>query len=62
LQQFTQQRTVVVDKWEFYVDGKGEWRWRRIASNGRIVGASAEGYKNKSDCVANARRNGYTGA
>ena len=49
------------DKWEFYTDSKGEWRWRRIAANGKIVGASAEGYVNKADCVANARRNGYTG-
>lgn len=51
-----------MDKWEFYTDGAGEWRWRRIASNGRIVGASSQGYKNRSDCVENARRNGYTGS
>jgi uncharacterized protein YegP (UPF0339 family) len=49
------------DKWEFYKDNRGEWRWRRTASNGRIVGASTEGYVNKADCIANARRNGYTG-
>ncbi|WP_431026432.1 YegP family protein [Halomonas sp. H5] len=47
------------DKWEFYKDTSGRWRWRRIASNGRIVGASTEGYANKADCEANARRNGY---
>ncbi|MEN3323697.1 DUF1508 domain-containing protein [Mariniflexile soesokkakense] len=49
------------DKWEFYLDGSKEWRWRRIASNGRIVGASSQGYFNKSDCIANAMRNGYNG-
>jgi len=49
------------DRWEFYKDTAGEWRWRRIASNGRIVGASSQGYVNKSDCVDNARRNGYKG-
>ena len=49
------------DKWEFYQDAKGEWRWRRIAPNGRVVAASTEGYKNHADCVANARRNGYPG-
>ncbi len=49
------------DKWEFYKDIKGEWRWRRIASNGREVGASTEGYKNKADCESNARRNGWSG-
>jgi hypothetical protein len=25
------------------------------------VGASTEGYKNREDCVANARRHSYTG-
>ena len=47
------------DKWEFFKDAKKEWRWRRKAANGRIVGASSEGYKNKVDCVENAIRNGY---
>lgn len=50
-----------MDKWEFYRDAAGQWRWRRIAPNGRIVGASSEGYYNKADCQANARRNGWRG-
>ena len=45
------------DKCELYKDGKNEWRWRRISSNGRIIGASTEGYKNRSDCKGNAERN-----
>lgn len=49
-----------MDKWEFYKDARGEWRWRRKAPNGETVGASTEGYRNRVDCVANARRNGYT--
>lgn len=48
------------DRWEIYKDGAGLWRWRRTASNGRIVGASTEGYTNKSDCIANAQRNGMS--
>jgi len=51
----------MADTWKFYTDPSGDWRWRRIASNGRIVGASTEGYRNKADCIANARRNGYRG-
>ncbi|WP_339524384.1 YegP family protein [Pseudomonas sp. EA_35y_Pfl2_R111] len=51
-----------MDKWEFYTDSSGEHRWRRTAPNGRIVGASSQGYANRSDCVANAQRNGYTGS
>ncbi|KDN13465.1 DUF1508 domain-containing protein [Snodgrassella communis] len=49
------------DKWEIYKDHANEWRWRRTASNGRIVGASTQGYVNRNDCLENARRNGYTG-
>lgn len=47
-------------KWEIYKDNAGEWRWRRKAANGEIVGASTEGYVNKSDCIANAQLNGMT--
>ena len=47
------------DRWEFYRDTRKEWRWRRVASNGRIVDASTEGYSNRSDCIANAERCGY---
>ncbi|AWN41235.1 YegP family protein [Methylobacterium durans] len=45
------------DTWEIYQSG-GQWRWRRTARNGEPVGASTEAYVNKSDCIANARRNG----
>lgn len=41
------------DKFEVYQDKRSEWRWRRTASNGQIVGASSEGYSRRSDCEAN---------
>ncbi len=47
------------DKWEFYTDVRGEYRWRRTASNGRIVGAATEGYSSHAACEENAVRNGY---
>ena len=47
------------DKWDFYKDNAKEWRWRRKAANGKIVGASPQGYKNKMDCLDNAKRHGY---
>ena len=57
---FTAERSFFMDdKWEFYRDPSGDWRWRRTAPNGRIVGASTQGYVNKQDCIDNARRNGY---
>ncbi len=48
------------DSWIFFKDDQGEWRWKRIAPNGEIVGAASEGYKNKLDVLANAERNGWT--
>ena len=44
------------DSFEVYQDKRGEWRWRRKATNGRIVGAACEGYKKRSDCEANMSR------
>ncbi len=49
------------DTWKIYKDAQGEWRWSRTAANGKIVAASTEGYKNRADCVANAKRSGYDG-
>jgi uncharacterized protein YegP (UPF0339 family) len=34
----------------------GEWRWRlRAAGNGKIIADSAEGYKNRADCIHGIR-------
>ncbi len=44
------------DTFEVYKDKRGEFRWRRKATNGQIVGASSEGYKSKKDCEANMKR------
>lgn len=49
------------DKWEVYKDDVQEWRWRRTAPNGEVVGASTEGYHNRLECLENAHRNGYEG-
>lgn len=32
-----------------------EWRWRVKADNGKKVAAASEGFKNRLDCLANAR-------
>jgi uncharacterized protein YegP (UPF0339 family) len=40
-----------------YKDKLGEFRWRRTATNGEIIGASSESYKSRKDCEANASRN-----
>lgn len=38
-------------KFEIFKDAKGEWRWRLVASNGRIIAASGEGYKNRGHAL-----------
>jgi uncharacterized protein len=37
--------------YQVYKDRANYWRWRYIASNGKIIADSAEGYYNKSDCL-----------
>lgn len=49
------------DKWTFYRDQSGEWRWKRQAGNNEIIGASSEGFTSKFNCSYNAKRNGYYG-
>jgi len=46
-------------EWDFYKDSVGEHRWRAKAANGKITGASTEGFKNMDDCVYNATLNGF---
>lgn len=38
-------------KTEFYKDKRGEWRWRVVAKNGRILAISSESYKRKHNAV-----------
>jgi len=49
------------DSWQFYKDKSGGFRWRRLATNKEVVGASSESYKNKKAAEENARTNGYKG-
>lgn len=44
------------DKFEVYQDKRGEYRWRRFASNGTLVGAATEGFKSEKDCKSNMNR------
>ncbi len=34
-------------------DRRNKWRWRVNAANGRIIGASTQGYVRRSDCKRN---------
>lgn len=43
----------IMAKVEMYKDTAGKWRWRAKASNGRIIGASTEGFSSKDACIRN---------
>ena len=36
---------------EVYKDAGGEWRWRLVAGNERIIAVSGEGYRHRQDCL-----------
>lgn len=36
-------------KIKIYKDKSGQWRWRLLARNGKIIADSAEGYRTKSN-------------
>ena len=38
-------------KIEIYKDDAGEWRWRMVARNGKIVADSGEGYRRRLGAV-----------
>jgi len=39
-------------KFHIFKDGKGEFRWRLRAANGKTIADSGEGYKDEKDCRA----------
>jgi len=52
-------KTTIVELYK----SKGQWRWRMTdARNGKIIGASSEGYKRKVDAVKNLNRVGHARA
>ena len=38
-------------KYTLYKDRSAQWRWRYVASNGRTIADSAEGYYNRADAL-----------
>lgn len=34
---------------EFYTDARGEWRWKIVSNNGRIISETSEGYLRRRD-------------
>ena len=41
----------LMDTVHVYRDHVGDWRWKRVAPNGRIIADSGEGYRRKGKCL-----------
>jgi hypothetical protein len=46
-----------MEQWEFTKDGAGRWSWRSVRDASR--GASDRTFVSRTDCIADAMRNGY---
>jgi len=42
-------------KFVIYTDTAGEWRWRLLARNGRLIAEGGEGYKRKAALLKTLR-------
>ena len=47
-----------MDTWQFYQNDGGEWCWKHTAATG-ITTHSERCYESRTDCIADAMRNGY---
>ena len=40
---------------KFYKDNRGKWRWQATAENGKVIGASSQGFTRRSTAKQNAQ-------
>lgn len=50
-----------MDKWEFFQDAGGLWRWRCTSADGHIVLNSPRSHPSRAHAVADATTRGYGG-
>ena len=47
--------------WSIYADKDGKWHWELLDAHARALAHCARGFEKRDDCLADARRHGYTG-
>jgi hypothetical protein len=47
------------DRWEFYLDARGLWCWRRTHFGKNVTSDSKRCFPTRKDCVADAIGHGY---
>jgi uncharacterized protein YegP (UPF0339 family) len=50
----------VEEQFEIYQDDQGEWRWRKVSADGKIVGESDRSYSQRSGAREAAKREDAT--
>lgn len=47
------------DHWEFYLDARGLWCWRRLHKSGGVISDSKRCFPTRNDCIVDAVKHGY---
>ena len=50
------------DVWSFHKTDADAWNWRRTSPDGEVLLEGRTGFQSFDDCMADARRHGYTGS
>jgi hypothetical protein len=49
------------DHWEFYLDARGLWCWRRLRKDAGVISDSKRCFPTRNDCIDDAVKHGYVG-
>ena len=49
----------MMERWFFYQDGAGLWKWARLDVLGTVLGHSGASFETRGACVEHAALNGY---
>ena len=50
------------DVWSFHKSEPDRWNWRRTSPDGAVLLKGDSDFQKFDDCMADARRHGYTGS
>ena len=51
--------SAVLERWFFYQDAAGLWKWARLDLVGTVLDHSGSSFETREACVEHAARNGY---
>jgi hypothetical protein len=53
------EKNMSADHWEFYLDARGLWCWRRLHNDAGVISDSKRCFPTRSDCIDDAVKHGY---